>query len=218
MSARMLIGAVWGLILAMLIGTQGACRRDRSAGKPPASVLEFRILAERDAADGERLRSSNPDYQKPVQEYLDLLKTEGPTTRPSGPYRWFKISGASSDDFISDPSCVIAEYGGAKYVLAHDTPDMGLLESTPGWSIRAVAHGRDTMGRPAVDFTLAGNGPKLFGELTGSNIRRELAILVDNEVLAAPTIQSAIFDRGQITGRFSVQYVSDLAARLSSEK
>ena len=216
MTHRMLVTTVCGLIPTVLIGTQAGCRRDRSATtRPAAATLEFRILAERDAADREGIASRNPDHQRPIQEYLDLLKTEGPTTRPSGPYRWFKIAGVDPQ-FSPDPTCIVAEHRGIRYVLAYDTPKMGLLKTTEGWRVQQVQPGRDRMNQPAIDFALGGSGPKLFAELTGNNIHCPLAILVDDEVIAAPIIQDVISDRVQITGRFTQQYVNDLVTRLSA--
>jgi hypothetical protein len=212
---RMLVTTVYGLTLAGLAGTQMGCRRNQpTATRPALVVLEFRILAERDPADPERTASRNPEYQRSVQEYLDLLKNEGPTTRPSGVFRWFKIADADPKSF-ADRRFIVSERGGARYVLAHSTPDMGLLNGM-GWSIRNARAARDAMGRPSIDFKLAGSGPKLFGELTGNNIDRQLAIFVDNEAVSAATIKSVISDSVQMTGRFSVQYVNDLVAKLSA--
>ncbi len=218
MAHRVFVAGVCGLASAALIGAHAGCRRNQPATtRPAASTLELRILGQRDPADSERLASRNPDYQRPVQEYLDLLMKEGPTTRPSGPYRWFKIGGPDPDSFQSAPY-IIAEHGGAKYVLAHDTPEMGLLRTTEGWWVQTVVPGRDRMNRPAIDFTLGGSGPQRFAELTGNNIGRPLAILVDNEVISAANIMDTIYDRGQITGRFTDQYVNDLINRLSAGK
>jgi hypothetical protein len=215
MTHRMLVTTVYGLSLAVLSGGQAGCRRNQApATRPAAAALEFRILAARNPAKPEWTASRNPEYERSVQQYLDLLKNEGPTTRPSDVFRWFKIADADPKSF-SDARWIVGERGGSRYVLAYDTPDMGLLK-TMGWSIRSVRAGHDVLGRPAIDFRLAGSGPKLFGELTGNNIDRPLGIFVDNEVISVATIKSAIFESGQITGRFSAQYVNDLVARLSA--
>jgi len=218
MTHRVFVTGVCGLALVALIGAHAGCRRNRPATtRPAAATLEFRILGQRDSANPERLASRNPDYQRPVQEYLDLLKNDGPTTRPSGPYRWFKIGSPDPSSF-QHPPYIVAEHGGALYVLAHDTPEMGLLKTNEGWWVQQVSASRDRLNRPAIDFALGGSGPKLFGELTANNINRPLAILVDNEVISAANIMDTIYDRGQITGRFSQQYVDDLVNRLSAGK
>ena len=69
----------------------------------------------------------------------------------------------------------------------------------------------DQDGNPAVMFTLTTSGGKKFGRITGKNIGRPFAIILDNRVISAPIIQGQIFSNGQITGNFSVQEANDLA-------
>ena len=66
----------------------------------------------------------------------------------------------------------------------------------------------DQNNRP-VSFTLA--GAKRFGRVTGANIGRPFAIVLDGKVVSAPTIQSQIFGNGQITGTFTVAETNELA-------
>jgi preprotein translocase subunit SecD len=68
---------------------------------------------------------------------------------------------------------------------------------------------------PAVSFTLSSEGARKFGTVTESNIGRRLAIILDNRVTSAPTIQSRITDNGQITG-VTRDEVNDLALILKS--
>jgi preprotein translocase subunit SecD len=74
--------------------------------------------------------------------------------------------------------------------------------------------GFDNQQRPQVDFTFNPAGGELFQELTEANIGAQLAIILDDRVYSAPTIQSRISTRGQITGRFSVEEASDLSVIL----
>jgi protein-export membrane protein SecD len=57
----------------------------------------------------------------------------------------------------------------------------------------------DQWQKPVVNFTLTKEGGRIFAALTGANIKKPLAIVLDNRVESAPTIQSKIRDRGQIT-------------------
>jgi preprotein translocase subunit SecD len=68
---------------------------------------------------------------------------------------------------------------------------------------------------PAVSFTLNGEGARKFGTVTETNIGRRLAIIMDNRVTSAPTIQSRITDNGQITG-VTRDEVNDLSLILKS--
>jgi preprotein translocase subunit SecD len=54
-------------------------------------------------------------------------------------------------------------------------------------------------GEPVVSFRFGTEGKRQFGELTGKNIGRQLAIVLDDVVYSAPTIQSRIDSEGQIT-------------------
>ncbi|MBI1992475.1 MAG: protein translocase subunit SecD, partial [Candidatus Omnitrophica bacterium] len=67
------------------------------------------------------------------------------------------------------------------------------------------------LGLPEVSFRLNKDGAKAFGLLTGANINRRLAIVLDGKVQSAPVIQSRITDAGQITGRFTREEAHDLA-------
>ncbi|MCB5176996.1 MULTISPECIES: protein translocase subunit SecD [Microvirga] len=68
---------------------------------------------------------------------------------------------------------------------------------------------------PIVNFRFNIRGAQRFGQATSENVGRPLAIVLDNEVISAPTIQSPITGgQGQISGRFTVQQVNDLAVLL----
>ncbi|MDP3723485.1 MAG: protein translocase subunit SecD [Candidatus Omnitrophota bacterium] len=67
------------------------------------------------------------------------------------------------------------------------------------------------LGLPEVSFRLTREGAKAFGRLTGANINRRLAIVLDGKVKSAPVIQSRITDSGRITGRFTREEAHDLA-------
>ena len=69
----------------------------------------------------------------------------------------------------------------------------------------------DQNNRPSVSFTLNATGAKKFGRVTGANIGRPFAIVLDGKVVSAPTIQSQIFGSGQITGQFTVKETNELA-------
>jgi preprotein translocase subunit SecD len=70
----------------------------------------------------------------------------------------------------------------------------------------------DQNGRPDVEFTFNASGARKFGQVTQDNLGRPFAIVLDGEVMSAPTIQSAILGgRGQITGNFSVEQAKNLA-------
>jgi preprotein translocase subunit SecD len=57
----------------------------------------------------------------------------------------------------------------------------------------------DDMGRPEVSFTMDRKGAELMGKLTGENVGRKMAIVLDEKVNSAPRIESKISERGRIT-------------------
>jgi preprotein translocase subunit SecD len=58
-------------------------------------------------------------------------------------------------------------------------------------------------------------GAKLFEQITGANVKKRLAIILDNNVYSAPVIQERIAGgRAQITGRFTMEEATDLAVVL----
>ncbi len=69
-------------------------------------------------------------------------------------------------------------------------------------------------GRWETGFVLTQDAAKRFGRFTEANIGNRLAIVLDNQVLSAPTIQNRIEDQGRITGAATQQEASDLALNL----
>ena len=66
-----------------------------------------------------------------------------------------------------------------------------------------------------VNFTFDSLGARQFGDLTRENVGRNLAIVLDNRVISAPTIREPITGgRGQISGSFTAASASDLAVLL----
>ncbi|AEI93993.1 protein translocase subunit SecD [Roseobacter litoralis] len=73
----------------------------------------------------------------------------------------------------------------------------------------------DQNGRPAVNFRFNTSGARKFGDYTAENIGSPFAIVLDDEVVSAPTIQSHIpGGSGIITGRFTVEESTNLAILL----
>lgn len=66
-------------------------------------------------------------------------------------------------------------------------------------------------GYPAVSFQFNGEGAKKFGNLTGANLNKNLAIILDNTVQSAPSIKARITRDGQITGQFTMEEARQLA-------
>ncbi len=72
------------------------------------------------------------------------------------------------------------------------------------------------VGEPVIGFSLTPDGAPKFGTLTGNNVGRQLAIVLDNKVVSAPRINSRIDSEGRIEGSFTQQEAADLALVLRS--
>jgi len=125
------------------------------------------------------------------------------------------VSIASSPDGIAGPG---------NEILPEATPDgvepsvYYVLERTPvvtGEELVDAQPSFDQNGSPAVNFRFNVSGARKFGDYTLENIGQPFAIVLDDEVISAPTIQSHIAGgSGIITGNFSVEESTNLAVLL----
>jgi preprotein translocase subunit SecD len=76
--------------------------------------------------------------------------------------------------------------------------------------------GFDNLRRPLVTFRLSPEGGELFEKITSAHRGERLAIILDQRVHSAPTLQSTIRTDGQITGQFTPREAADLATVLRS--
>ena len=90
------------------------------------------------------------------------------------------------------------------------------IAAVTGRELRDAQPRPDENGRPSVNFNLTRDGAVRFGRVTGQNVGKQLAIILDNRVVSAPVIQSQISDSGRITGSFTPQQTADLALVLRS--
>ncbi len=95
------------------------------------------------------------------------------------------------------------------YYIVEETPVVSgeeLVDAQPAF---------DQNNRPAVNFRFDSTGARKFGDYTAANIGQPFAIVLDNEVISAPVIQSHIpGGSGIITGSFSVEESTQLAVLL----
>jgi preprotein translocase subunit SecD len=70
---------------------------------------------------------------------------------------------------------------------------------------------------PYVSISFNTEGAKLFDEVTGANVKKRLAIILDNTIYSAPVIQERISGgNAQITGSFSMEEAKDLSIVLKA--
>src|SRR5215471_17903581 len=68
------------------------------------------------------------------------------------------------------------------------------VAAVTGRDLRNARPTIDENNQPAVSFSLNTEGARKFGQVTGANVGRQLAIILDNRVFSAPTIESRIND------------------------
>lgn len=85
-----------------------------------------------------------------------------------------------------------------------------------GRDLKNARVGADKFNQPAVEFFLNAQGAEKFGRVTGDNIGRQLAIVLDKRVQSAPSIKGKINDNGIIEGNFTADRADALALVLRS--
>lgn len=196
-----------------------------------AGVLTFRITVRPGEISGEA-------------EARQELRERGPRNTSTPNVKWCKVNdiqqwintSAEAKAFSEDENFgithfnsqgYIAEiYAGDYYILCHDTRALRLTPAEGAWQVSRAFPDADQYGRPAIGFAMDAPGAILLGRLTQDNLGRFMAVLLDDEVYTAPTLQGAISARGQISGSFSpeeIQYIvrvlsgGSLQAKLSPE-
>jgi preprotein translocase subunit SecD len=110
---------------------------------------------------------------------------------------------------------------GAGNMLVADAEEPGVFYIVPraptvsGETLVDASGGFDQDGRPAVNFRFDTTGARLFGDYTRANVGKIFAIVLDDRVISAPRIISAITGgSGQITGNFTAETANRLAILL----
>ncbi len=88
-----------------------------------------------------------------------------------------------------------------------------LLDQT---ALKSAVAAKGLQGYWQVDFSLTPDGTRRFAEITGRNIGKRLAIVIDGQLITAPNIFAPITGgTGVITGNFTGPEAKELAAKIS---
>ncbi len=87
-----------------------------------------------------------------------------------------------------------------------------------GKDLRTIRRTQDEWNNPAVSFTLNSEGGARFEQVTGDNIGKQIAIVLDKKVQSAPNIEDRILrsQGGVIRGRFTQEEADDLVIVLKA--
>jgi len=210
-------------ILVQLPGADEKTRQEAKASLQNAAFLEFRLthpknqqlvaklLAKDTAPEG--YKKSGNGYAR-AENYQDVSKVPGYAAR---------LAAFESPD--ARYSFMLEDNGDGTY-----SPNYVARTTEPrvtGEDLVSAAVERDpTTGQLSIGFRLSGEGGRKFSLLTRNykahgpknqtNEGRQLAIILDDQLISAPTIQSEIGANGQITGRFDAKSAKKLADELNA--
>lgn len=110
-----------------------------------------------------------------------------------------------------------------------EIPEQNLSENedyTPSWNPtqlngsnlkRSQVEFDQTSGTPHIAITFNDDGKDLFAEITKRNIGKPVAIVLDGNIISAPTVQSEITDGNAIiTGQFTLEDAKNLSKLLNA--
>ena len=101
-----------------------------------------------------------------------------------------------------------------------ESSDKILLKEIPildGSMITDARVAYDERGQPVISFSLNSIGAKIFGDFSGANVGKRMAVVLDNKVYSAPVIRERIGGgSGQISGSFSAEEAKNIAIALRS--
>ncbi|QYK40037.1 MAG: protein translocase subunit SecD [Paracoccaceae bacterium] len=189
--------------------------------------------AEREATDNRTMQQS----LEIIRRRVDEVGTREPTIQRQGEDRiLIQVPGIGSASelkaligttaqltfhpVVRQTSDAGADPGARNRLLpASDEPGVYyVVEGTPvvtGEELVDAQPAFDQNNRPAVNFRFNPSGARKFGDYTAANIGTPFAIVLDDEVISAPVIQSHIpGGSGIITGRFTVEESTNLAVLL----
>lgn len=174
-------------IMVQLPGVSNPQRAEELIGK--TAMLEFRIV-KNDTTAAEKALEKIETTEKPFDDN-GLLIPEIAKLVPEG-YQ------------------IMRNKDGGYSVVTDNAPVTGAdLENA-----RVVMMGEN--GYPEVSFSFNAEGSRKFGQLTGANIGKQLAIVLDNTVQSAPVVQSRITKDGRISGTFTPEEARSLAIVLKA--
>ena len=179
-------------IVIQLPGVKDTRRAIDLVGK--TAILEFKLLDDESPVAAQLPGTVLPDKEGEIlQEYADQI--------PEG------------DELLFGR--VLNRETGVETKLAYLMKKQSLM--TGEFLTEARVNIDQRYNEPYVSITFNSTGAKLFEQITANNVKKRLAIILDDNVYSAPVIQERIAGgSAQITGSFTMQEAKDLAIVLRS--
>lgn len=193
-------------VLVQLPGIQNSARARDIIQR--TAKLEFRLV--------------NQEIQTPqlLEWVKEAEEKNGYTLSLQLPYSEYvrKINEDLKDKIPENHLLVFQRAESSNSLLTGKIPVLVRTDSGVGGDILQTAFvSPDEFGNPQVSFNINVAGRKTFSELTGNNIKKPLAIILDKELKSMPIIQSRISDRGSISmGRDNNQNIQEEAENIAT--
>src|SRR5439155_5105662 len=136
----------------------------------------------------------NPAARSPeIQAMVDRLLKHGPGVQAGDTMRWVQLD----KDTEIIPGTPIT-YNDKKWALLDITPAKSMTKQmSPSWALIDSRPVRDpSTGEQKVQFTFDTQGGQYFGELSGANVGKPLAIILDEKLISSPNLRSRIGSTG----------------------
>ncbi|CCO24318.1 protein translocase subunit SecD [Maridesulfovibrio hydrothermalis] len=160
--------------------------------------------------EGNRIQVQLPGMQDPERAIKIIGKTA---------HLEFKLVDSTAD--LEKAKKGIVAPGREVTVIRHRLPDGSYIEKPIVLKKDAMLTGEyitdaqtrfDQFNQPYVTLNFNSRGSRIFERVTGENIKKQMAIVLDGKVYSAPTIQDKIAGgRASITGSYTTDEAHDLA-------
>jgi preprotein translocase subunit SecD len=137
-----------------------------------------KMIVEAEKAGGFSLGKNGLSYTQYMKKLNEALKA--------------KLPANTLVAFEKAPNATTMEAGKMAYLVRTDT-------DVSGDSLEDAFVSFGEFGEPKVSFRFNAEGARKFGELTGANVGRNLAIVLDDVIYSAPNIRERISGEGQIS-------------------
>lgn len=116
---------------------------------------------------------------------------------------------------VSDANTILKDLGKPGSLIFTDEEFNVLMTGDMVASAKAGMYEQNGANQYVVQLTLTDEGSKTFAEITEANINKRIAIVYDNAVVSAPTVQAAITGgQCEITGMESFEAAENLASTI----
>lgn len=128
----------------------------------------------------------------------------------------------SFHDVVSrgDTATLTAQSNQIKAASVEDPNVAYILDAAPVLDVSMIVDANadvDSRGMPAVNFRFDRDGARLFSSYTADNIGKPFAIVLNGDVMSAPTVRDQISGgTGVLTGTFTVDQARNLALMMRS--